>query len=174
MTAKMKNKINSGFSLIEMVIYVAILAVISIVVINMLLSFTGTYKTIVAMRAAENSGIDSMERMTRDIRAASSVDTGNSTLGTSPGVLTLVSSSGAGTSTTTKFYVSSGVLKVNVNNEYIGPLTGSNASTTSLVFRLLDNGYSKAIKIDLSIDGQVGGITKSKTYHSTIILRGQP
>ncbi len=159
---------NSGFSLVETIIYVAILAIISVVMINMLLSFTQTYKTIVALRAAEHSAVGSMERITREIRSASGVDTGNSTLGTSPGVLTLTS-----IATTTKFYASSGVLQMDVNGTFFGPLTLSNATVNNLVFRLLDNGVSQAVKIDLTITGTVGTVTKTKTYHSTIILRGQ-
>jgi type II secretory pathway pseudopilin PulG len=169
----MKEKLKkNGFSLVETLIYVAILAVISTVIINMLLSFTSTYKTVVALRVAEHSAIDAMERMTREIRSSNSVDTGNSTLGISPGVLTLQTYSGA-LSTTTKFYVSSGVLKMDVNGAYFGPLTLSNATVNSLVFRLLDNGFSQAVKIDLSITGTVGAVTKTKTYHSTVILRGK-
>ncbi len=158
----------SGFSLIETIIYVAILGVISVVMINMLLSFTQTYKTVVALRAAEHSAISSMERITREVRAAGSVDTGVSTLGTSPGVLTLTS-----IATTTKFYVSSGVLRMDINGTYFGPLTLSNTTINSLIFRLLDNGFSQAVKIDLTITGTVGNVSKTKTYHSTIILNGQ-
>lgn len=160
-----------GFSLIEMVVYVSVLSVISVLLINMLISITSTYRTVVALRIAEHSGIDSMERMTRDIRGAISVDTANSILGTSPGVLTLVSTY-SGVSTTTKFYVDSGVLKVDVNGTYLGPLTLADTSVTNLVFNLLDNGVSQAVKIDITISGTVGVINKSKTYHTTVVLKG--
>ena len=169
MSIKVKN---SGYSLVEMIIYVAILSAISAIVVNMLLSLTGSYRTISALRIAEHSGIDSMERMTRDIRGATSVDTGNSTLNSSPGVLTLISTINF-VSTTTKFYVQNGVLKVDINGSYFGPLTLSNTLVTNLVFRLLNSGTSNAVKIDLTVQGTVGATTKTKTYHSTVILRGE-
>lgn len=160
-----------GYSLIEMVIYVSLLTIIFVASINMLLSFSQSYRTLSALRVAEHSGVDSMERMTRDIRSATSVDSGNSTLGISPGVLTLTATSN-GVSTTTKFYVQNGVLKVDVNGAYFGPLTLSSASTTSLIFRLISNGNSDAVRIDMTVLGTVGNITKSKNYHSTIVLQG--
>lgn len=167
-----KNKNSTGYSLVEMLIYVAILSLVSIVIINMLLSFTQSYRIVTALRIAEHSGIDSMERMTRDIRAASSVNTANSTLGSNPGVLTL-NSTVNGSATVTKFYLQNGILKLDVNGSYFGPLTLSNASTTNLVFRVLDNGVSNAVKVDMTIQVLVGGVLRTKNYHSTIILRGQ-
>lgn len=166
-----KTKLIKGYSLVEMVIYVSLITVIFIVAINMLLSFSQSYRTLSALRLAENSAVDSMERMSREIRGATSVDSGNSVLGSSPGVLTLTSTSN-GVSTTTKFYIENGVLKVDVNGAYLGPLTLAQASTTNLVFRLLNNGVSSAVKVDLTMEGRAGAVVKTKTYHSTIILKG--
>ncbi len=169
----MTNKIKkSGFSLIEMVIYVSILSVISIFIVNMLISLTSTYRTVVALRSAENSGILAMERMSRDIRASTSINLGQSTLANSPGVLTLITTSGV-ISTTTKYYVDQGMLKVDVNGVYLGPLSLFNATVTNLVFRVIDSGVSQAVKVDMTVQGTTGTVTKTKTFHSTVILKGQ-
>ena len=152
--------------------YVAILSIICLAITNILVSFSKTYHTVSALSVVDRSGIDVMERMTRDIRGATSVDVATSTFVSSPGVLSLITTSGA-VSTTTKFYVQSGVLKVDVNGSYFGPLTLSNTSVTSLIFRLLDNGTTTAVKIDLTLQGTVGTTTKIKNYHSTVVLRGQ-
>ncbi len=165
-------KKNKGYSLVEMLIYVAILSLISIVIINMLLSFTKSYRVVTALRLAEHSGIDSIERVTRDIRGATTVDSANSTLGTSPGVLTL-NSTVNGTPTITKYYVQNGILEIDVNGSYFGPLTLSSASTTNLIFRKLTSGNSTAVKVDMTVQALVGGVLRTKNYHSTIILRGQ-
>ena len=164
-------KISRGYSLVEMVIYVAILSVISLLAINTILSFGPSYHTLLAYRSAENSGVLSMERMSRDIRSATSVDTANSTLGTSPGVLTLVATSN-NVSTTTKFYVQNSVLKVDINGTYFGPLSEASSSITSLIFRVLSGNTSSAVKVDMTVQGKAGAITEVKTYHATIILRG--
>ncbi len=162
---------NSGYTLVEMIIYAGILSLISLVVISMLLSFSGSYRNVTALRLAENSGVYSMERMSRDILFATSIDTLNSTLGTSPGVLTIVKTENT-VSTTTRFYLDNGVLKVDVNGVYIGPLTSRGSQVTNLVFRTLDSGISDAVKIDLTVRGTSGNINKDKSYHTTVILRG--
>ena len=164
-------KAKSGYTLVETIIYVGILSIVYFLIVSTLISFNSSYRNVVALRIVDNSAIDAMERMTRDIRLASIIDTGNSTLGTSPGVLTLIATSG-GVSTTTKFYVQSGVLKVDVNGSYYGPLTLASATVTSLTFRRLSTTTSEAVKIDMIISGVTGPVTKTKSYHSTIILRG--
>src|SRR5947207_2763724 len=107
----------SGFSLVEMLVYISILSIVSLLVIHTILSFAKSYRELGVLRVVEHSGMDSMERMTREIRAATSITAANSTLGASPGVLILVSTVG-GISTTTKFYVQNGTLKVDVNGVY--------------------------------------------------------
>jgi type II secretory pathway component PulJ len=161
----------SGYSLVEMLIYVALVFLISTVVVQMLVNFSQTYRTLITLRNIEHAAIDSIERMTRDIRGATTVIEGSSVFGTNPGVLTLVKTVNS-VSTTTRYYVDNGVMKLDVNNVYFGPLTSSNTSVTNIVYRLLNNGTSKAIKIDMTIQGGTGPAMKTKTYHSTIVLGG--
>lgn len=160
-----------GFSLIEMLVYLGVLTIIFVVVINTLLSFSGSYRALSVQRIVEHSAVGALERMTRDIRNATSIDTANSTFGTSPGVLTIITTQNS-VSTTTKFYVQSGTLKVDVNGTYVGPLTLSNVTVTSLIFTNLTSAHSSAVKIDLTLFGRLGTTTKSLPYHSTVIIKG--
>ena len=169
----MKNhfKTKQGYSLVEMVLYVSILSVFFIIIVNSLLSFTKPYREILALRVVERSGLDSMERIVREVRAATTVDTANSTLSSSPGVLSLVSTYN-NISTTTKFYISNNVLNVDVNGVYQGPLSAGSTSITNLTFYHLTNGVSSAIKINMTIEAVVGNVTKTKKYSTTVVLRG--
>lgn len=169
----MKNSINKkrGYTLVEMIIYACILSIISVVTIATVYSFVSSYRSVTALRLAENSAIYAMERMSRDIMYATSVDSPNSTFGSSPGVLTLTSTSNA-VSTTTKFYVDTGVLKVDVNGTYSGPLNGRGTQITNLVFYNISSGKSSAVRIDMTIRSTVANVIKDKTYHSTVVLRG--
>ncbi|MDB5259160.1 MAG: hypothetical protein JWO73_368 [Candidatus Taylorbacteria bacterium] len=157
----------AGFTLIEALVYISLLVVIMLLMVNTLLSFNDSYRKLGALRIAEHAGTDAMERMVRDIRAAASIDTANSTLGSTPGVLALTN-----TGTTTKFYIQSGILKVDVNGAYSGPLTVSGASVTSLTFTQLTSSSTSAVKIDLTVTGTSGSVTKTKQYHSTVIMKG--
>ncbi|KND48027.1 MAG: hypothetical protein AB201_00295 [Parcubacteria bacterium C7867-006] len=166
---QIKNK-KSGYTLVEMVIYVAVMSIVFLLIVNTVLSFTKSYKGIYVLRIVDGSAVDAMERMTREIRGATSVDTVNSTFGSNPGVLTLVSVSSSN-STTTKFYLDNGVLKVDINGVYSGPLSGVGVSVDSLIFTKLDSGISTAIKIDMIVRGTAGQTTRTKNYHTTILLK---
>lgn len=168
---RIKNSLKNGYSLVEMIIYVSILSIITVSITTTLLSFVASYRDIKALRIVDNSAVDSLERMTRDIRGATIVDDANSTLGSSPGVLTVVTGTG-GNSTTTKFYLQSNVIKVDVNGVYSGPITLSGATVSNLTFYKIDNGLSKAVKIDMTVTDTIGTATETKSYHSTVILKG--
>jgi len=160
-----------GYSLLEMLIYISILTVIFILIVNTTISFTRSYRDLFVLRAIEHSAITSLERMTRDIRNSTSLDTVQSAFGTTPGTL-VINQTIIGTTTVAKFYVQSGVLKVDVGGAYVGPLTLSNVVVTNLTFTQLLSGNSSAVKIDLTLQGTSGQVVKSKKFHSTIILKG--
>src|SRR5579872_7245662 len=84
-----------GFSLIEMVVYVALLAIILVSLltgVRLMLRSYGDGKNRTALASA---GQLAMERMVREIRAASSINSGSSTFGTSTGALSLTQTSGS-------------------------------------------------------------------------------
>jgi len=159
-----------GYSLVEMIVYVTILSIISLVGMNSVLSFATSYKEILTLRVVDSSAIDSLERITRDIRSATSINTGSSTFGTNPGVLSLTTTSSE-VSTTTRFYLDNGILKVDINGVYSGPLTASTTQVTNLIFIKMDSDNSSLIKIQMTILGTVGAATKSKTYYSSVVMR---
>ncbi len=161
----------AGYSLIETVIYAAILSIVFFVMINTLLSFNQSYRSVLVLRAVDSAGIDAMERITRDIRGAATIDSGASTLGTSPGVITVNAFSGS-YSTTTRFYLQQGRIYMDLNGAYYGPITSSSATVTSLMFRKISNVNSDAVKIDMSVTASVGGISKTKAFHTTVVLKG--
>ncbi len=160
-----------GFSLVEMLIYVSVMALIFAVIANVILSYTTSYRSLAAHRIVEHSAMSSLERLTRDIRAATSIDMTNSTFGSSQGMLTLVSTYNS-VSTTTKFYIDINKLKVDVNGSYIGPLTTSNVSVTNLTYTLLTGSTTNAVKIDMTLQGNNGTVLKTNTYHATVVLKG--
>jgi len=164
-------KNNKGYSLVEMVIYISLLSVITIVLVNTVLSFTSSYKELAVLRAIDESAIDVMERLTREIRNSSGVDMVTSSFNSNPGFLTLTTVSG-GVLSTQRFYLDDGVVKVDIDGVYLGPLTLSSATITNLVFRKLDNTVSSAIKIEMTISATVGEITKARDFYSTVVMRG--
>ena len=154
-----------------MIIYISILSVFTFVIVNTLVSFSTTYREVRIDRAIDNSAVTSLERMTRDIRKATSITLGQSTFGTHPGVLTLFTTDTVN-STTTRLYINNGVLSVDVNGVYSGPLSLVQTPVTNLVFTRLTSTTSEAVKIDMTVEYPFGSTTKTKQYHTTVILKG--
>lgn len=160
-------KKQKGFSLLEMLIYVAILAFLMVTVVATLITMTRSYSILKVSKNLNHAAIVSLERMTREIRGASSVVVGQSTLDASPGRLYLQ----VGTDTT-EFYLDAGMLKVNVNGVYQGPLTTADVAINSLIFTLSTTTESEAIKIDLMMESGVNERHKREQFQSTVVLRG--
>lgn len=169
------NNQKKAFTLVETIFYLAFLVVLLGIVISLVVSLAKTYQLIQATQNLESSAVFSLERMTREIRNAKSVNVSNSALATSTaGVLSLDTVDASGNAQTIKFYISSSTGSVNVdaNGSYVGPLTLSGVRVNQLDFRLLASDNSQAVKIILGLDSVVGGASVSKNFYSTIVLRG--
>jgi len=155
-----------GFSLIELLIYIALLSVIVVVVVSVLLSLTRAYGAFKVSQRINNSAITALERITRDSRNAESIDLANSTFDVHPGRLTL----NTGTMTI-EIYLDGDVLKVREDGVDIGSLTTQRVSVSSFVLRHLFSGSIEAIKIELTLTSSQGEFTKTERFYSAAVLR---
>lgn len=161
------NRRQKGFSLIETVIYVSLLAIILVVLINTIFTMNRLYRYLNLSRHIQTSAITALDRMVRDIRDAESVNVGASTLGTSPGVLTLNTTTSSNNPQTFQFFVSNGVLIVKQDEVDIGPLTLSDVVVDNLIFRHIVTGVSKAVKIEMTLKAG----TSTANFYATAVLR---
>ena len=166
MTIRDRQNKNRGFSLIESLIYIAILAIMTTLIVNMLIVTVRSYNNLKISRNINNSMIMSLERITRSIKSADNVLVLESTFDTHPGVLTL--QAGA---TTTEFYLSGGTLRVKENTIDTGSLTQQNLSVDSLVFTLFDNGTSKGVRINMTVSIIYKDTVRTKDFYSFAVLR---
>ncbi len=161
-----------GFSLIEMLVYVALLSILLLVVINSVILIINSYRNIKTTEVLENAGLTAMDRLEAEIRNAKSIDATNSVFNSSgtSSILTL------NTSTTTpakvKFYATSTTLAVDEDGVYSGPLISSNARLKTLSLWLISTSTSQAVKIELEVESGVGPSYKSAKFYDTAILRG--
>ncbi|MBI3632751.1 MAG: prepilin-type N-terminal cleavage/methylation domain-containing protein [Candidatus Vogelbacteria bacterium] len=161
-----------GFTFVELIIYVSVLAVILLVFSNSVLSISRSYGQLKIIRDLDSAAIDSMERVTREIRAAASVDTIQSVLGTNPGVLFLNQVDSNGNNASLKFSVTNSVLHIWQNGADLGSLLPAGVTVRSLVFYLIDTGGSKAVKVEMQLGETKGKVLRYSNYYSTVILRG--
>jgi hypothetical protein len=156
-----------------MVFYVALLALFTVALVNLLFMLLRSNASFQAARSVNRAAIVSVERMTREIRGATRlIESGSaSVFGTNPGRLVLETSEGT-TATTSEFYVESGALKLKQNGVVLGALTPSGATVTSLIFRKLEHATSTAVKMELTVSAGSGAASRSDSFYSTIVLRG--
>jgi len=165
--SKLINKNNRGYTLIEMVVYIAVLAMFSIIIVFSLINVTKSFLEIRVERNVNNAALVSMDRIVREIRLSNSVDILNSTFGVNPGRLTL--NTGI---TTVEFFVENDVLKMKEGGVLSGALIPSNIQIENLVFELITNGPVQAVKIDMSISDTRVSTTSTKNFNNTGLIRG--
>lgn len=124
-----------GFSLIEIVVYVAILTVLSALAVNILLAVSTALNSIRVTRSLNHTASVAMERMIREIRQAKDIVESESALGSSPGVLTLDTFAEPGGEATIKrkFSAAGGTLSLQEGSNPSVPLTAG-VTITNLIF----------------------------------------
>ncbi|NQV88179.1 MAG: prepilin-type N-terminal cleavage/methylation domain-containing protein [Parcubacteria group bacterium] len=169
---KSKHNFVCGFTLIEMLAYIAVLSIILVLIVTSLSSLITSENRVNIEKNIETSASTALERMTRDIRDAKSIDTAGSTFGSNSSVLSLNTTDVGGNPKTEAFYLDNNILKISENGTETGALTFSSSRVTKLVFKSLDSGNSSAIQIKITIESGIGQYLKSETFYSTVILRG--
>lgn len=173
----MKNFVSkkSGFTMVEMIIYVAFFAVLSVLTTNATIMVMKSFYSLRISQSISQSATTALERMSREIRNAYAVDTANSTLTTSPGRLTLLTKDDLGALTTVEFYMSNSQLNMKVGGVDQGALVSKTVTVTNLVYRTISTSNSQSVKIEMTLrdsrDASLG-TTKTVKYYDTIVLRG--
>lgn len=161
-----------GFTLIEMLVYVAIVTVISVLVVGVLVSLSKSYAQLKITQSINESATSALNRMLLEIRQAYDVDTVASTFNVHPGQLTLDTTDILGNNTEVSFLVSAGQIRVLENGIDAGVLTRANVQITSLIFEHLINGESEAVRVWMVLKGSIGKVTKEEVFSTAAVLRG--
>jgi type II secretory pathway pseudopilin PulG len=160
-----------GYSITELLVYIAILTFLLLIISNILISISKTQKVLAASRRVEVSGISIAERVSREIRAASSINIVTSVLGTHPGRLVLDGDDELGNTRTVEFYESNGKVYIMENGVDLGPLSVEGANVTSLVFRRFTGINSEGVRLELSIESGESASYKNMNFYSTAVIR---
>ena len=165
-----RHSTNRGFTLIEMLVYISILAVMTVVIITVTLSQSQAYADFKVTRNVYTSASASLERMAREIRAADSIIIGSSSLDSHPGILTLQKTGTSGTETV-QFYLEGNTLKVQENSSSEGALTRKEVSVTNLVFRQVIAMSSEGVHIEMTLSSIQGNSSKTEQFSTFVIMR---
>jgi type II secretory pathway pseudopilin PulG len=187
----------SGMSLVELVVYIAILSLITFVIMNGILQLSSVFGKSRTERRVSLTAETALERMVREIRLAKDITCLSTTGGTACpvvqseginfGALELDSfvSHSSSVDQDKKFYCSSS--SGNCTQIMFDPntavasdeqqLTPSSVTVTSLTFKKLYNPAdvaetTGAVRIEMTITSGSGNTQVTHTYYATAVLRG--
>ncbi len=158
-----KPKLTTGFSMAEMLVYIAVLTVILLVIVDIVLVVSKSNKQSSAYNSVKDSAIFGLEKIIKEVRLSTSIDFEQSIFNSSSSVLVLNSED----SKLIKFYLDNGLVKIDIDGEYFGRATYSGTFVSGLKFIPVDTGGSQAVKIEMNI----GAETISESFYSTVVLR---
>jgi hypothetical protein len=130
------------------------------------------YRNLQSAEAINESAQSALERIVRDSRGATSIDTLKSSLGTSPGDLYLNTLDQDGATTSVEYFVTGQSIHIKEAGVDIGQITASNVRVTNLVFHRIAATSSVAVKIEMTLESGTSTHYLSKNFYSTAVLRG--
>lgn len=156
-----------GFTLVEMLVYVALMTSISLIVVQSVVVVLKSNRTSFAEANLRNAGYSAMEAMIGEIRLSETIDQA------SDGILQMRQDNGGNivrfatsSDMTLNFYEGS------VSPSLIGPITTKNVQVKQLIFDQINSGKSLAVKIKMQLETVVDDQIKTEWFYSTVVLRG--
>lgn len=164
-----KQKLMSGFSIIEIIIYFAIFTALSILVINSFIIVLSSFSTIRTNHDLLDSGSVAMDRISHEIRKAQNVDLINSSFDVDSGILRLNNIDGV---SYVQFEKTANRLDLLENGVLSGNLLSNNISINKLMFRYITTTNSEAVKIEIELEDTRSKIPRIEKFYNTVVLRG--
>lgn len=156
-----------GFTLIETIVYVGIISIFLVSIVQFTTSLVSAGEKARIQNEVQQNARFAMERLRREIRTADDVNTGTSTFGSHPGILSLADDTPLDDPTI--FDVSSGRLRIKEGAASALPLTTDKVNVTNFVVQ--NRGVSNRTKnIQIFLTLAWAGST-SKPFDTSISLQ---
>lgn len=163
---------NRGYTILELIVYVSIVAVIAVFSVQAMFSITRTFAEVKSYGDIRESAVTALERMIKEIRFAASIDYSGTVLGVNPGRLKLNTSDEVGNLKTFEFYVSDNSLNLIDNGLDKGTITGGNIFLTNLVFNQSTTSKGMLVKIEMTLQDTRDINPRSANFYGSAVLRG--
>ena len=162
------NNKKRGYTLLEIIFYIAIFSVLTLVVIDAIIVMTKAFKeTSIQTNFVQSSTI--MERISREIRKA----TGINSINNNGNNLILDTKDDAGDNKTVEFLLSGSDLQLKENDILIGNLNTPNIIITNLSFTQITTTKGLAVRVIFSARSSKDGSGRIEDFYDTIVLRGK-
>lgn len=159
----------SGFTMIELLIYVAFMSIMATVFVNFALDIAGSAQKARVRQEVQQNARLAMDRMLQEARATEGLNVGGSVFGSHPGILSLATSVPA--TNPTVFDVSGGVLRMTQGVSSPVTLTASNLQVSNLVFENLTlAGRTQHVRITFTL--RHPNPDNNEIYNASVTLYG--
>lgn len=162
---KINQKQKSGYAVLELLFYIALFAVLSLVVIDAMVAMARSFRE-TAIQSELTQGGFIMERITREIRASYGINS------ISVNDLKLNTKDDAGTNKTVEFLLSGSNVRLLENDIVTGNLNTPQIIATGLDFSEITTTNGKAVKIILTLQSLNDKSNRIINFYDTVVLRG--
>ncbi|MEI8339121.1 MAG: type II secretion system protein [bacterium] len=163
-----RQKSTAGFTLIEMLVYLAIFIVLVMAITSSLVYLSKSYQELAQRKNLTNSAVSVLNRISFETRQASSINIANSVFGTSSSRLYLDSKNTDGSNTNYDFYLDSSVLKLKKDGVDQGALTLPGVAVNSFEIYRPVGTSTNAVTVKMSLTSG----TKTGDFGTTAVIRG--
>ena len=161
-------KKNKGFTLIEMLVYLAIFMIVATSSVTLLLSLDDFIDQYQVETALYRSGSSIMEQVVVELRQADQFDVANSlTENSSTGVLAIVNGAA-----TTRFTKSGDDIVLTKNGVNFGNLNSESVSVTGFTVYRYTSAAGTLVRVHLQLATSVDDTTKTVDLYGGAIIRG--
>ncbi|MEX0672827.1 MAG: hypothetical protein WDZ82_02575 [Candidatus Paceibacterota bacterium] len=168
-----KSTSSTGFTLIETVFYILLLVVLFSIIVQTLLTITGTFQKVEETTTINRSAIFGIERIMRETRNANEILEGQSIFNASSSVLVLGSSNDSGASVARKFSLENEQIRMAINGVDQGSLTPDDVKVTQLLFHHIQNSTSsEAVRMEVTMVPTNNSTSSAVTFYNTAVVRG--
>jgi hypothetical protein len=156
-----------GHTLLEAVLYTAILTLLLFVMVNTFISIGHIYGTVHSVRSINSGAITMLDRLVYEIRRGESIVDAETIFGTILSSITLRTSAND-----ISFEIVDGALTITETGGTGGSITSENVQVTAFVLERIVTGRGDGVKIALTLQSGTGRAERTKTFYTSAVLRG--
>ena len=171
-----RNLKSGGLSLLEIIIYIALLGMVAVFVSNSLIQIVNTYYRAVAEREIISNARLLIETLNKSIASSQEIYTPTSRFNNDAGQLSLITAINTQTGHTTSYvdyYLDNGRIWVKAEGQANVPISASSVRITKFRLERITQGLNReAVKITLAVNAASSKFTASATLNLTTAVRG--
>lgn len=156
---------NKGYAVLELVFYISLFVILSVLVINSMVVMTQSFKETTVQAELSQSGTI-LERISREIRGAYGIAS------VSASDLVLNTKDSAGANKTVQFVLSGTDVRLLENTIFTGNLNTPTIAVTGLSFTQITTAQGSAVKISFTVQSTNDKQNRTETFYNTVVLRG--